>query len=457
MRATAGAVAVVGVALIGAAVALVLLLDRSLTDNVRTTALVQAEAASRLDEAEALAALDSRSDDEFAQVLDSGEVVAATSNVSGTSPIVHLEPGRSAEVDVAFDDDPFMVVATENPEGQVIVVGRSLDAVVESLAALTGLLLAGVPLLLLIVGFVTWKVVGRALAPVERIRAEVDEISSGSLHRRVSPPGSNDEIGRLAVTMNQMLARLQSGEAKQRRFISDASHELRSPVSTIRQHAELALAHPDAASTEELATTVLAEDLRLQRLVDDLLLLAGTDEVSPETRGPVDLDDIVLEEAARLRLIARAEIDTSRVSAGRVLGVAGQLSRLVANLLENANHHARGRVAVELRSDGSWVELEVDDDGPGIPAEDRERVLQRFVRLDEARARASGGAGLGLAIVAEIAWGHGGRCDVGGSPLGGARVTVRLPELIDGSSGSFSEASGGAGKDDEGKFLEERQ
>ena len=440
MRATLGAVAVVGVALALAAVVLVILLQRSLTDNVRSTAVVQAAAVARLVSAGAPDALDSASDDEFVQVIDpSGRVVGFTPNVSDRDPIAQIEPGTSAEVDVAFDDDPFMVVATRTPEGDTVLVGRSLDAVVESIASLSGLLVAGVPLLLLVVGFVTWTVVGRALAPVERIRAEVDEISTGALHRRVPEPSARDEVGRLAATMNRMLERLQTGQAKQRRFVSDASHELRSPVSTIRQHAEVALAHPGGTSAEDLARVVLDEDLRLQRLVEDLLFLAGVDEgVSPTTRKPVDLDDVVLEEAARVRRLTRAEVDSSRVSGGRVHGDRRLLSRLVANLLDNASRHARNRIALGLDSDGSLVTLSVEDDGPGVPPEQRGQVFERFVRLDEARTRISGGAGLGLAIVSEVAEAHGGIVELSESPLGGARFVVRLPELADGSSASFS-------------------
>jgi len=448
LRATLGAVAVVAVVLIAAAVALVLLLDGSLTANVRTTAMVQAETTAGLVSAGALEALDGRSDDEFVQLIEGDQVVGSTSNVSDAAPIASLQPGESAELDVPFDDDPFVVVATDTTDGKIVVVGRSLDAVVESLAALTGLLVAGVPMLLLLIGLVTWHVIGRALAPVERIRSEVDEISTGELHRRVPEPGSRDEIGRLAITMNRMLGRLQAGDARQRRFVSDASHELRAPVSTIRQHAELALAHPGSTSTGDLASTVLEENLRLQRLVDDLLLLTATDETGPATRTSVDLDDVVLAEAARLQRVSDAELDASKVSAGRVNGDGRQLARLVSNLLENASHHARDTIAIELRSDGTWVVLTVDDDGPGVPPGERERVFERFVRLDESRARTGGGSGLGLAIVSEVAAAHGGRVDVGDSPLGGARFTVRLPELPDGASASFSLGSGDPGEDD---------
>jgi signal transduction histidine kinase len=257
----------------------------------------------------------------------------------------------------------------------------------------------------------------------------VDAISAAALHRRVPDPPGQDEIGRLAATMNRMLARLEEAQAKERQFVSDASHELRSPVATIRQHVEVALAHPAGASAGELAEVVLAEDLRLERLVDDLLFLARADERRQRlVRRLVDLDDVVLEEATRLRATTGVRIDTGEVSAGRVVGDASQLRRLVRNLLDNATRHARSTVRLGLATtDEGTVGLTVEDDGPGIPPEQRQRVFERFVRLDEARAREAGGSGLGLAIVAEVAETHGGAVTAGDSSLGGARFEVRLP------------------------------
>ena len=449
-RATIGAVLVVGLALALASVALVMLLDRSMTNNIRATTALQARTVADLFSSGAIEVPATASDDEFVQILeDSGRVIAATENVRGLPAIVEVSAGDAAEADVDFDDDPFMVAAAATQGGEhTVLVGRTLDQVVESIAATTGLLAAGVPLLLTVVGLVTWTLVGRALAPVERIRAEVDEISTTGLDRRVPEPASADEVGRLAKTMNRMLERLQSGQAAQRRFVSDASHELRSPVSSIRQHAELALAHPDSTSAADLAEIVLAENLRLQRLVDDLLLLTRMDEMPAARRAPVDLDDIVLAGAERLRNLGDVEIDASRVSGGRVVGDAKHLDRLVANLLDNAARHARTKVTVSLVSNGRRLDLVVEDDGPGIPEAERGRVFERFVRLDEARDRRSGGTGLGLAIVAEVASAHGGKAVVEGSPLGGARFRVSLPEMDGEVSGRFSPASGASGDHD---------
>ena len=261
-----------------------------------------------------------------------------------------------------------------------------------------------------VVALTTWFAVGRALAPVEAIRREVDAISAAQLHRRVPQPKADDEIGRLAATMNRMLERLESARNSQRRFVSDASHELRSPITTIRQHAEVALAHPDRVTAAELAEVVLAEQQRMQRLVEDLLLLARADEHVPLPRAAVDLDDLAFEEGHRLRSATSKRVDTSGVNAVRVQGDADALRRMVRNVGENAVRHASSRVDVTLVERGEEVVLTIDDDGPGIPATERARVLQRFVRLDDARSRDEGGSGLGLSIVDEVVRAHGGRC-----------------------------------------------
>jgi signal transduction histidine kinase len=317
----------------------------------------------------------------------------------------------------------------ETPRGsRTVVVGLNLDAVAEARATVVRALLIGVPSLLMVVGAVTWWIVGRALRPVEGMRAEVDLISSRELHRRVPVPRGKDEVARLAAMMNRMLDRLERGQERQRRFVSDASHELRSPVASIRQHAEVAGAHPDGTSVEELAAVVLEEDARLQRLVEDLLLLARLDEgAGSGSADEVDLDDVLFEEAARMRGRSKVEVDTRNVSAGRVLGNRTQLERLVRNLADNAVRHARAATALSLSQRDGHVYLTVEDDGPGILPEERERVFERFVRLDGARGRGTGGTGLGLSIVREVAAAHGGEVTIGESHLGGLRVEVRLP------------------------------
>ena len=286
----------------------------------------------------------------------------------------------------------------------------------------------GLPIMLLVVAATTWAVVGRALAPVEQIRREVASITAAQLHRRVPDPPGDDEIGRLARTMNEMLNRLEHAQDRQRRFVADASHELRTPVASIRQHAEVALAHPERSSLRSLAETVLAEGLRMQRLVSDLLVLAASDEHSALLRRrPVDLDDLVFAVAGDLRASSTLRVDTAAVSAGRVTGDGPALRRVLTNLVDNAARHTRSSVGFALTTVDGTVLLIVDDDGPGIPESDRRRVMERFVRIDTARARDAGGSGLGLAIVAQIVHAHHGGIQIGASPPGGTRITIRLP------------------------------
>jgi len=439
VRTTLAAVVVVGLAMAVGGLALVAVLRDTLTREVRAAARLRATEVATDLRSGALPtelAVGGDAEDLLIQVLgDRGEVVASSSNVRGLPPVARLPPGASATVDVPIDNDDFVAVAVgaTTPQGRrIVVTARALDVVGDATRVVAGLLAVGLPLLLLVVALTTWKVVGLALAPVEAIRAEVDAISAAALHRRVHVPAADDEIGRLARTMNRMLGRLEQAQGRQRRLVSDASHELRSPVAAIRQHAEVALAHPDRTTTAELAATVLAEDLRLQRLAEDLLLLTRADEHTLALRRrPVDLDDLVFDEARRLRDGTGLRVDTTAVSAGRVDGDAAGLRRLLRNLGDNAARHAAGRLAFSLAERDGLVLLEVDDDGPGIPLADRARVFERFVRLDDARARDDGGSGLGLAIVAELAAAHGGTVAAAASPLGGTRVEVRLPRLAD--------------------------
>jgi signal transduction histidine kinase len=449
VRCTVAAVVVAGVAMAVGALVLLAVLHGTLTREVRTAARLRAQdvaAVLATDPAGSGAAgrgplaVDD-ADELWIQVLDEGgRVAGASTNVEGLPALARPRAGGSAEVEVpglvgGEEDGEFLAVAAqaETPAGRrTVVVARSTEAVGEAVAAVSGLLAIGLPLLLLVVAATTWMLVGRALAPVEAMRAEVDAISAAALHRRVPDPPAGDEIGRLARTMNRMLGRLEQAQARQRRLVADAAHELRSPVASIRQHAEVALAHPDRTTTSGLAATVLAEDLRLQRLAEDLLLLTRADEHSLALRRrPVDLDDLVFDEARRLREATRLRVDTTAVSAGRVDGDAAGLRRVLRNLGDNAARHAAGHLALSVAEGDGQVVLAVDDDGPGIPDADRERVFERFVRLDDARARDDGGSGLGLAIVAELVAAHGGTVAVASSPLGGARVQVALPRLAD--------------------------
>ena len=318
--------------------------------------------------------------------------------------------------------------ADNNGRRFTIFTGTSLEHVDDDTAELARTLAIGVPLFIVLAALLTWIVVGRALKPVDAIRSEVDEIGGDDLHRRVPEPGTGDEIDRLAHTMNAMLARVEESSERQRRFVADASHELRSPLTGIRAQLEVDLSHPERADWEETQRDVLGETMRLQRLVDDLLVLAQSDEnARPSRRETIDLDDVVLAEARRLRVRGAVDIDAHEVSAAQVEGDRDALTRVVRNLLDNAERHARSAVSISVHESSEQAELQVSDDGPGIPPELRDRVFERFTRADDARDRASGGTGLGLAIAQEIVIAHGGTIEVASNGAGGATFVVRLP------------------------------
>jgi signal transduction histidine kinase len=423
---------VVALALTVGAIALVAAARRTMLDEVTEAAGKQAaEVVGQLESGRPPVLEVAGSDEQMVQVMTpAGAVVASSSNVAGQPAVARLAPGQSAQVITPLDNDAFIAVgqSAQTAEGQrFVLVARALVDVLDTTKAITRLLIIGLPVMVVVVALATWFAVGRALAPVEAIRREVDKISAAQLNRRVPQPKAHDEIGLLAATMNRMLERLEGARNSQRRFVSDASHELRSPITTIRQHAEVTLAHPDRMTAQELADVVLAEQQRMQSLVEDLLLLARADEHVPLSRAPVDLDDLAFEEGHRLRSTTSKRVDTSGVGVARVQGDGDALRRVVRNLGENAARHASSRVDIALADRGHDVVLTVDDDGPGIPESERERVLQRFVRLDEARSRDDGGSGLGLSIVDEVVGAHGGSTSITQSPLGGARIQVMLP------------------------------
>jgi signal transduction histidine kinase len=319
------------------------------------------------------------------------------------------------------------VAKRSDPGPGMIVVGRSTDQVKHATAASALLLSFAVPVGLALVAMAVWLSVGRALRPVESMREEAATITAAHLNRRLAVPDGRDEIPRLAATLNEMLDRIDATSRVQRQFVSDASHELRSPLATLRQLAEVARDYPGRTGQDSLARDVLAEEERMEELVAALLLLARIDDGVPHTAGPVDLDDLVLDHARRLRHDDGPRIDVSGVSAGQVVGDPVLLGQVVRNLLSNALRHGRNEVSVSLQEYDDQVVLTVDDDGNGIPEADRQRVFERFVRLDEARARDGGGSGLGLAIVHKVVDELGGRVRVQESANGGARFVVEVP------------------------------
>jgi signal transduction histidine kinase len=301
----------------------------------------------------------------------------------------------------------------------------------------TVILGTGMPILTLVVGAATFWFVGRSLRPVEAIRARVAGITGRDLHARVPVPAARDEVGRLAETMNRMLDRLETASTVQRRFVADASHELRSPLSTVRAGLDiLATASlPEGAATHVLRLQTEAE--RLAQLVSDLLLLARVDEHGlMMRRDDVDLDDLAYAERDRLATsYPRLAVDV-RISPVRVTGDPHHLARALRNLTDNAARYANQRLSLRVWVDRDGAHLEVTDDGPGIPAADRGRVFDRFVRLDDSRSRTDGGAGLGLSITREIVAAHCGTIEISDPAApgegSGPGVTVRItlpPEL----------------------------
>jgi signal transduction histidine kinase len=447
-RATLAAVMVVGAALAVGALGLLALLGRSLKQGVAVSARAQLEDVVALVHLEGRlpASLPASRTDTFSQVVGPrGQVLSTTASLLGAQPMSHFRPSPGSTVARTVPDlgipeaegfsdpeGPYLLLARTIPTARAgspvtVYVAASLRSVVEATTTVGLALSAGLPLLVALVGGLVWVLSGRALRPVEAIRAEVADISGHDLHRRVPQPATSDEVARLAGTMNEMLDRLESAAASQRRFVADASHELRSPLAALQATLEVSLAHSGETDWEAVVAGALEEASRLQRLVDDLLVLARVDEPGGRSRPEeVDLDDVVLGEARRLRQRSRIPLDLHRISAGRVLGDADQLGRAVRNLLDNAERHASARVSVELQTSGSQVELVVADDGPGIPGPDQERVFERFARLDESRSEDGEGTGLGLAIVREIVTRHGGTVKVADSPRG-ARFVVSLP------------------------------
>ncbi|RIH62492.1 sensor histidine kinase [Streptomyces sp. SHP22-7] len=353
---------------------------------------------------------DSDDDDDSGESLEAGEIGERTTVSDGT-----------ATIDGDTEDYRFAAVPVETRDGEQLTVWAGAPLSAEHGAVNTALtvMLIGFPLLLAVVAWVTWLVTGRALRPVEGIRREMAAITaSEDLARRVPVPGTHDEVARLASTTNETLAALETSVERQRRFVADASHELRSPIASLRTQLEVAAAHPELLDLDG----AVEDTVRLQRLAADLLLLARLDAGERPADARVDLAALAREEAGgRTGVRVRAEDGVT------VAGSRGQLGRVLANLLDNAQRHARSAVEVAVRRDGGAVVVAVADDGEGVPAADRERIFERFVRLDAARSRDDGGAGLGLAIARDVAVRHGGTLTVHDAPAGGALFELRLP------------------------------
>src|SRR6516162_3694007 len=375
-----------------------------------------------------------------------GRVVDASPGADQLVALMHsaqaaalAESGRA----VLLDGRPFgipypmRVVAVPASRGQIVISAVAYTEVRDSMTALGRALIVATPLLLLLLAGATWLVVSSTLRPIAALSRGAQVVTATGKARELPVPEARDEVRTLAITLNDMLARLDAAQRRQRSLVSDTAHELRSPIASIRAQLEVALDHPEQQDWNQTGRDVLADTLRLSALAEDLLVLARLDEHQPRAGAgrPVDLAVLITEEAERSaggRVPVTARATGPCVVTGEVEG----LRRMLRNLIDNALRYAKSGVEVSARREAGEVVLTVSDDGPGIPPTDRERAFDRFVRLDDARSRdeaETGGAGLGLAIVRAIARTHGGSAYLEGATPG-LRAIVRLPLAPDQSA-----------------------
>jgi signal transduction histidine kinase len=456
VRAALAATVLVALILAIASVAFVVLQRRQLDATLTDVAAQQAAAVAAQVRSNGAADADvspGGSERVLVQVLTrDGDVVASSQSIAGEPPVVadRPAPGRTIVLPARTlpigEAESFAVVVrgVRGPDGDAVVISaQSLETAGRATEVLIRLLALGYPILLLFVAATSYWLTGRALAPVEAMRRRVAGITATDRTARVPVPPSGDEVAQLATTMNAMLDRLADAAEAQHRFVADASHELRSPLATIRAAHEIAVIHPGVTDWSVVNTDVLAEVERLERLVDDLLFLARSDEHGPRSQPEeVDLDDLVSAEVGRLRRTSGLEIAAQETPV-RVVGDRHQLARALRNLTDNAVRHSAARLELRVGRQGADAIVDVIDDGPGIPPAERARIFERFVRLDPSRQRGDGGTGLGLAIAREIVLAHGGELTVVDRD-GGAHLQLRVP-LPDGPQESGRRAEGGAG------------
>ncbi|GAA4933046.1 signal transduction histidine kinase [Nonomuraea thailandensis] len=366
-----------------------------------------------------------------------GEVLASSTSFPQDARVTAFRPVRqetvhTTELELArHPEEPrsnhlLMAITVRSPRGPVTVQGASSLADVDrALMWIHLMVFAGTPLVLVVIALLTWAAVTCALRPVERVRAELAEITGQDLSRRVPVPPTGDEIADLAATTNHTLDRLERSAETQRRFVADASHELRSPISALRAQLEVANDYPDETDWPATGARALAAADRLTGIIDELLMLAKLDAGAVTQRRVVNLC-LVAEEQIRRREGGRAPIFLHACETAPVLGSPVQLDRLLTNLLDNATRHTASRIDVEVTVRGDKVVVTVTDDGDGIAPEDRERVFERFTRLESSRAKDKSGSGLGLPLSREIAVAHGGTLTAA-DQAPGARFVAVLP------------------------------
>jgi len=386
------------------------------------------------------------------QVIDArGRIVAASAGADRLVPLLPAPVAAAAarsQAGVPLDGRPYglpellRVAAVPGRRGEIVIAAVSYDAVNDTLVTVSHALLFGTPALLLLMIWVTWLITGSTLRPITALRRGAEQITATGVPRGLPVPEARDEVHSLAVTLNDMLSRLEAAQQRQRQFVSDTAHELRSPIASIRAQLEVALDHPDSQEWGQTARDVLADTMRLARLAEDLLVLARLEERAGRPHGPgqggpapapglpgtVDMAELAAGTAGRYPQ-ARVPVYASAPQPCPVAGDSEALRRMLVNLIDNAVRYARRRVTVAARPEGGSVLVTVTDDGPGIAAGDTERAFERFTTLDGARARRdgdAGGAGLGLAIVRATAHAHGGTAWLEDARPG-LRATVRLP------------------------------
>jgi len=346
--------------------------------------------------------------------------------------------------------DTVRVATAATRDGGTVIAAVAYNQVGESLATLTRALLIGTPLLLVLLAGASWLIAGSTLRPITELRRGAQDVTRTGRPRALPVPEARDEVRNLALTLNDMLSRLGAAQERQRGLISDTAHELRSPIASIRAQLEVALDHPDSQDWEQTAGDVLTDTMRLARLAEDLLALARLDEARLDEARPderaaqrrVDLAGLVREEVSRYAE-ARVPVRLAGTGPAEVTGNPDGLRRMLSNLIDNAARYARSQVAVSVGTSGQNARLSVTDDGPGIPAEDRERAFGRFARLEADRSRDgddAGGAGLGLAIVRATAQAHGGSAWLEDAAPG-LRAVVLLPAARTGRPANSAPAS----------------
>lgn len=424
-RLTALSAAVAAVVLAGTAALLLTRLHSGLVSAVDTAAVARAADVAGLVQSGRLSAIADlpTHPDVVVQVIDShGAVLASSANATGLPRLFTLTPksgARTVRQVHLLNDTVDYRVATARAGDAIVYSGAPVDDVSDSVTVLATELAIGAPLLLGLLTSGAWLLIGRALRPVDELRRQAEVITAADLSRRLAVPAA-PELAALAATLNDLLGRAHAAAEQQRRFIGDAAHELRSPVAGLLAALEVHERSTDDPEARDMAR----QALRLSELVNDLLTMARLDDGSSAQPRPLDLAQLLREEVAmRPGLVLE-------VVAAQVLADPGSLRRAIGNLLDNAVRHARHQVTVQTAIVEAAVVLSISDDGPGVAIGDRERIFDRFTRLDDARARDAGGVGLGLSIVRETIAAAGGSVVVEDATPG-ARFVIRLPLLAD--------------------------